>query len=128
MATHSALFFQSSGVSPTDFDWPLDDSSGVLPTHHHASFALTSMFDFFHPKSIVPFGKYTNLSEICFDNRQLMSCDQNGIQLFSAIGKSVPCLRVLDLPTSFEAELIPYLIFQDAFQTLHEFMYLHDYR
>ena len=113
----------------TDFNWPLDDSSGVLPTHQHASFALTSMFDFYHPKSIVPFGKYTNLSEISLNNRHsFISGDQNGIQLFSAIGKSVPRLRVLKLPTWFEAELILYLIFQDPFQTLHEFMYLHDYR
>ena len=49
------------GCQPTEYNWSLDDSFGVLPTHQHASFALTSMFDFFHPKSIEAGVKYTSL-------------------------------------------------------------------
>ena len=40
-----------------------DDSFGVLPTHEYASYILTSMFDFFHPKSIEANVKYTSLRE-----------------------------------------------------------------
>ena len=88
----------SAGVNPSDFDsvWPLQDKSGVLPTNSHASFAFKSMFDLFHPKSILPYAKYTNLSEISLNNiHSLMFCETEGIQLFSAIGKSVPNLKVI---------------------------------
>ena len=121
----------SSGVRPSDFVWPLEDTSGVLPTSAHASFAFKSMFDFFHPKSISTSETYRNLSEIGLNNIQsLMFCDTQGIQLFSAIGKSVPNLKVLDVSQTllFSSELLLYLLFQDAFQSLHEFMFLNEYR
>ena len=47
------------GCQPSEYNWSLDDSFGVLPTHQHASFALTSMFDSFHLKSIEAGVKYT---------------------------------------------------------------------
>ena len=129
LAPSSDVF--SSGVKTSDFVWPLEDKTGVLPTSAHASFAFKSMFDFFHPKSISNSETYRNLSEIGLNNIQsLMFCDTQGIQLFSAIGKSVPNLKVLDLSQTllFSSELLLYLLFQDAFQSLHEFMFLHDYR
>ena len=120
-----------SGVDLSEVVWPLEDKSGVLPTNSHASFAFKSMFDFFQPKSVSTYGKYTHLSEISLNNtHSLMFCETRGIQLFSAIGKSVPSLKVLDVSQTllFSSELILYLLFHDAFQCLHKFMYLNDYK
>jgi len=64
------------------------------------------------------------------NTQSMMFCDIRGIELFSAIGKAVPKLKVLDLSDTliFSGELVLYLLFQDAFQTLHEFMYLYKYK
>ena len=122
----------SSGVSEEEYDWPLRDKAGVLPTHTHASFAFKSLFDLFRPaKSMVNLGQYSSLSEISLNNTQsMMFSDRRGMELFSAIGKAVPALKVLDLSQTliFSAELLLHLLFQDAFQSLHEFMYLHHYK
>jgi len=121
----------TSGVHESEFEWPLSDKRGVLPTNLHAIYAFKSIFDFFNPKSLCTLGKYGNLSEISLNNTQsMMFCDTRGIELFSAIGKAVPRLKVLDLSETliFSGELILYLLYQDAFQTLHEFMYLYRYK
>ena len=121
----------SAGVNTQDLAWPLADKTGVLPTNSHASFAFKSMFDFFHPKSICTSESYRNLIEISLNNiNSLMFCDTQGIQLFSAIGKSVPNLKVMDVSQTlvFSSELLLYLLFQDAFQSLHEFMFLNEHR
>ena len=113
------------------FAWPLDDKSGVLPTLPHAAFATKTFFDFFLPKSICNLNKFINLTEISLNNSHcLLSWDVRGIELFSAIGKSVPRLKILDLTDTqvFAGELLLYLIFQDAFWVLHRYMYLHDYQ
>ena len=129
LAPQSDVF--SSGVAPSEFVWPLENKTGVLPTQSHASFAFKSMFDYFRPKSICSSGYYNHLNEICLNNiHSLMFCETEGIQLFAGIGKSVPNLKLLDLSQTlmFSSELLLYLFFQDAFQSLHEFMYLHKYR
>ena len=120
-----------SAVPEDLYDWPLDDKSGLLTTHAHAAFATQSIFDFFAPKSLCTLGKYNQLTEISLNNTQVLrGWDLRGIQLLSAIGKAVPRLRVLDLSDTllFTGELLLYLIFQDAFQSLHQYMYLHSYR
>ena len=120
-----------SGVPEGVFDWPVEDKSGVLPTHAHGAFATKSIFDMFSPKSLGNVGKFTHLTEICLNNTQsLQSWDLRGIELFSALGKSVPRLTILDISGTLGVygELLIYLVFQDAFQSLHQFMYLHQYR
>ena len=120
-----------SGVSEEEYDWPLRDKAGVLPTHTHASFAFKSLFDLFRPKSMVNPGLYSSLSEISLNNTQsMMFSDRRGKELFSAVGKAVPALKVLDLSQTliFSAELLLHLLFQDAFQSLHEFMYIYHYK
>ena len=120
-----------SGVPPGDFDWPGQSKQGVLPTHPHAAFATKSIFDFFNPKSLCNIGKFGNLTEISLNHTQsFQNWDVRGIELFSAIGKAVPRLRVLDLSDTLavSGELLIYLVFQDAFQLLHQYMYLHKYR
>ena len=113
------------------FDWPLEDKSGVLPTLAHAAFATKTIFDFFSPKSVCNLNKFGNLTEISLNNSHcLLGWDLRGIELFSAMGKAVPKLRVLDLSDTqvFTGELLLYLICQDAFWILHRYMYLHNYR
>lgn len=130
LAPQSEIFSQSADDEP--YDWPLDKrKQGVLPTTSHASFAFKSMFDFFQPKSRCTYGKYIHLSEISLNSLPSMKkIDERGMEFFSAIGKSVPSLKVLDIGQAllFSAELLLYLLFQDAFQTLHPFMYLHNYK
>ena len=82
----------------SSFDWPLEDKSGVLPTLQHAAFATKTIFDFFSPKSVCNLNKFGNLTEISLNNsHSLLGWDLRGIELFSAMGKAVPRLRVLDL-------------------------------
>ena len=129
LAPASELY--SRGVQSSEFTWPLDNNTGVLPTSSHANFSFRSMFDLFQPKLKCTVGKYIHLSEISLNNLpSLTHCDLRGIELFSAIGKSVPSLRILDISQTllFSAELILYLVFQDAWQSLHSFMFLQDYR
>ena len=121
----------SSGVEESEYDWPLSDKTGVLPTHQHASFAFKSLFDLFRPASLGSPGLYSSLSELSLNNTQsMMFSDPRGPQLFSAIGLAVPSLKVLDLSQTiiFSAELLLHLLFADAFQSLHRFMYLHHYK
>ena len=121
----------SSGVAESEYEWPLRDKTGVLPTHRHASFAFKSLFDLFRPGSLASPGHYSSLSELSLNNTQSMVfSDTRGAELFSAIGLAVPSLKVLDLSQTiiFSAELLLHLLFQDAFQSVHGMMYLHQYK
>jgi hypothetical protein len=107
-------------------DWPGLDKTGFLPNAQHAMYALT---DLFTPKWFRE-ATFERLTEISLGSDFVTNfCEQEGAPLFSAMGRAAPNLRVLDLSglIRLRGESVLYLFFHDAFQSLHEHMYLHDH-
>ena len=108
-------------------DWPGMEMRGYLPNAQHAMYALT---DLFTPKWWRD-ATFEKLTEISLSNDFVTNfCENEGTPLFSAMGHACPNLKVLDLSglIRLRGESILYLFFHDAFQILHEFMYIHRYR
>jgi hypothetical protein len=108
-------------------DWPGLEKTGFLPNAQHAMYALT---DLFTPKWFRE-ATFERLTEISLGSDFVTNfCEQEGTPLFSAMGRATPNLRVLDLSglIRLRGESVLYLFFHDAFQSLHEYMYLHDHQ
>ena len=108
-------------------DWPGLDKTGYLPNAQHAMYALT---DLFTPKWFRE-ATFEKLTEISLGSDFVTNfCEQEGTPLFSAMGRAAPNLRVLDLSglIRLRGESVLYLFFHDAFQSLHEVMYLHEHQ